>query len=499
MRNSVLIAALVATTLLAGCGGGGDTNANGNGSAGSQSANAIPTTSIGGVVTDRNGAPIADVTITAFLTNENNSRLTTTDASGAYSFTGLSASYPYGNYEVRAEKTSYAFYATVGSTSSSVIKSDYNALYRMVIAVPSHIASHPTDANFTAMRAGEKMISLPRTGQTVNYTSGDDGSALKGVAWPTNRFTDNNDGTISDGLTGLVWLKDAGCFATSHWDEALTAAAQLANGTCGLTDVSTAGQWRMPNAGELESLVDVSRSNPAVAASHPFVNIGTTYWSSTTYRGVTTNAWVIRFTDGRYINDSAGNAKTVGFNGLWAVKSPGNGGAVKLPATGQFKVYAAGDDASILAGVRLTSPRFIDNGNGTVSDTVTGLTWMKKADCIRLSWSDAIAAVNSLASGQCGLSDGSTAGQWRMPNRAELLSLVDRAETNQAQRFNSVFFKTDGSVDQPVIFNNYIEFEFYWTSTSDAADTSLAWTVFSCDFGVYDIAKTNIGYTLAVR
>ena len=32
-----------------------------------------------------------------------------------------------------------------------------------------------------------------------------------------------------------------------------------------------------------------------------------------------------------------------------------------------------------------------------------------------------------------------------------------------------------------------------------AADSSRAWTVYSCDFGVYDIAKVSTGFTLAVR
>ncbi len=41
--------------------------------------------------------------------------------------------------------------------------------------------------------------------------------------------------------------------------------------------------------------------------------------------------------------------------------------------------------------------------------------------------------------------------------------------------------------------------EYYWTSTTNASDTTEAWTVFSCDFGVYNTPKSNTGYTLAVR
>ena len=94
-------------------------------------------------------------------------------------------------------------------------------------------------------------------------------------------------------------MKNAGCFAPSNWSAALTFANQLASGSCGLTDGSTAGQWRMPNVNELESLVDISRSNPALSAGNPFTNVANSYWSSSSYQAsLGTSAMVIRFTDG---------------------------------------------------------------------------------------------------------------------------------------------------------------------------------------------------------
>lgn len=361
------------------------------------------------------------------------------------------------------------------------------------------------------------MASLPRTGQTTSYASGDDFSALKGVSWPVTRYTDNSDGTVTDHLTGLVWLKNAGCKSPTDWSTALNQANNLASGQCGLTDGSTAGQWRMPNANELESLVDVSQANPAVSAASPFININLTnaYWSSTTYTAGTANAMAIRFTDGRWINGAPGdgafnNSKTTSTNSLWAVKS-GSTGAIQLLATGAFysgsgggtgATYGIGDDPSLQLGAPLTSPRFIDNGDGTLYDTVTGLRWMKKADCINSqSWSSALATINNLASGQCGLTDGSTAGQWRMPNRSEMLSLSDRAPTfPQANYFDGIPGPDGITVINPVILNKFKVSVFYWTSTTDAADTTQAWTIYSCDFGVYNIVKTDTKqYALAVR
>ena len=86
-----------------------------------------------------------------------------------------------------------------------------------------------------------------------------------------------------------------------------------------------------------------------------------------------------------------------------------------------------------------------------------------------------------------------------MPNRNEMQSLSDRMESNHADFFDQTYMNRDNTVYRPAIFTNFMVGQFYWTSTTDAANTSEAWTVFSCDFGVYDILKANTGYTLAVR
>ena len=68
-----------------------------------------------------------------------------------------------------------------------------------------------------------------------------------------------------------------------------------------------------------------------------------------------------------------------------------------------------------------TGDRFKDNGDGTVTDTRTGLIWLKNANlCDIKPWDDAVAYCSSLASGQAGLTDGSKAGQWRLPSIQEL-------------------------------------------------------------------------------
>jgi hypothetical protein len=73
--------------------------------------------------------------------------------------------------------------------------------------------------------------------------------------------------------------------------------------------------------------------------------------------------------------------------------------------------------------------RYVDCGNGTVTDTVTGLIWLKNADCFPtiVGYSAANQAATALADGQCGLTDGSSARDWRLPTRAEWEATIARA------------------------------------------------------------------------
>jgi len=160
---------------------------------------------------------------------------------------------------------------------------------------------------------------LPRTGQKTCYDakgvvipcagSGQDGAWQAGVAWPSPRFTDNGDGTVSDNMTGLIWLKDANCTWTAggiardggllNWPSALAWSNNLANGICGLSDNSVAGDWRLPNINELRSLVDYSRHDPALPGGHPFLNVQSNwYWSSTTNPVYTGGAFNVGFSRG---------------------------------------------------------------------------------------------------------------------------------------------------------------------------------------------------------
>jgi hypothetical protein len=113
-----------------------------------------------------------------------------------------------------------------------------------------------------------------------------------GVTWPDTRFTDKVDGTVKDNLTGLVWSKNANLSGgTLTWQQALDYVAGMNAGThpnFGYTD------WRLPNVNELKSLIDNSRYYPALPQGHPFTNVQSVYyWSSTTSAGYPGSAWLV--------------------------------------------------------------------------------------------------------------------------------------------------------------------------------------------------------------
>jgi len=152
---------------------------------------------------------------------------------------------------------------------------------------------------------------------------------MPGVSLPaTKRFLDNGDGAVKDNLTGLIWLKNANCFDTLggvaktgplRWAEALTWSNNLASGSCGLTDGSTAGMWRLPNRKELLSLVDRSHYNPPLPTGHPFTSVQSGgYWSGSSYSGKSAGAWYVSMDDGYvyYVSKSSSDGGYV-----WPVRA----------------------------------------------------------------------------------------------------------------------------------------------------------------------------------
>lgn len=125
-----------------------------------------------------------------------------------------------------------------------------------------------------------------------------------------------------------------------------------------------------------------------------------------------------------------------------------------IPKTGQTIKDRTGDDGDLRKGYPRTLPRFVDNGDGTITDNATGLMWVQDPYQIggvwaaagnptSMTWNNAID--NCLALNYAGHTD------WRLPNRIELISIVDLGRYSPA--IDTTFFVGARS-------------SWYWTSTA---------------------------------
>lgn len=174
-----------------------------------------------------------------------------------------------------------------------------------------------------------------------------------------------------------------------------------------------------------------------------------------------------RFPDGTVQATAAvpGSApvEDTGQQGCW------DAGGSTIPCSG------TGQDGELQAGVDWPAPRFTDNGDGTVTDNLTNLVWLQHANCGGTkTWEQALSDASALANGQCGLTDGSVATDWRLSNVKELLSLLDYGETGPALPSGHPFTAVVSA--------------HYWSSTTNVADLSKAWAV---DLGFGDVTRNG--------
>lgn len=273
-----------------------------------------------------------------------------------------------------------------------------------------------------------------------------------------------------DAVTGLLWEgktgANTGTAFTFAQAQAYVATVNALNGGAGLCGFNN---WRLPTTEELASLVDAGIATaPTLDTTWlPNTQAGR-YWTGTTYAdGTNANAWFVDFLTGSVSLENKANTYFV------RLVTPGGNAARPTTAT-------CTDTA-----------RFADHGDGTVSDTLSGLMWKKCPEGLTgaacaggvaaaLTWDTAVArpaAVNADAAGAgLGYSD------WRLPTRAELASLAQREACTVNVNTPSIVaasFPATGIVD-------------YWSATPYAFNGSLAWRVNFADGEVSPAAKTGL-------
>jgi len=257
------------------------------------------------------------------------------------------------------------------------------------------------------------------------------------------------DSTPEDGDSGFCSLTDTEAFLTR---------LNEGSGFAGHTD------WRLPTIKELKTLVDRTRVNPAISTAYfPEMLSGalpfSTWWSSTAQEPGTPLdtfdpgfAWSVDFAEG---SDAP------------------------QPKNSEYHVRA------VRGGLIRPEDRFVDNLDGTVTDTVTCLQWQQAtADFTGegipdpMDWQNALAYAENL--NLAGYED------WRLPNFNELSSIVDYSRKEPA--INPSAFP--GTQLYP-----------YWSSTTSVSlMTYYAWALdFTLGTSIDIYTKDNSLYVRAVR
>jgi hypothetical protein len=139
--------------------------------------------------------------------------------------------------------------------------------------------------------------------------------------------------------------------------------------------------------------------------------------------------------------------------------------------------------------------RYKDNRDGTVTDNSTGLIWLTNANCFaQKNWEAANRLVQQLKSGDCGLSDASQAGDWRLPTKSEWQVMMNKTY------FNPVLSNTVGT-DKWVEGQPFsgLKSDNYWSASLFALNTESALVVNLSHALVYVNNKNDTYYVWPVR
>jgi hypothetical protein len=293
-----------------------------------------------------------------------------------------------------------------------------------------------------AQPVSKTMKRLPDTGQINSYTTtfGEDSDYQ--IFPPA--FILHGNGTVTDTVTGLMWQKTDG-------GEMTIESAIL---YCDSLSLAGYSDWRLPNAHEAFSILNLQKANPAIDVT-VFTNTGAEYW----------------WTSDRQAND---NTK------IWCTNA--GGGIGNHPKT--ETISAGGPNSTKKFHVRavrdapppvFTESHFTDNGNGTITDNLTVLMWPKVPDANTYTWEQALGSCENFSF--AGFDD------WRLPNIRELQSLTDETRINPS--VNPLFSIAGG--------------QKFWSSTSLPNQNTKAW-FWQTQFGIttYDL-KTMANKILPVR
>ena len=262
-------------------------------------------------------------------------------------------------------------------------------------------------------------------------------------------YTDNGDGTVTDDVTGLMWQQDPG--DKQYWSDAVAGAASFSLG--GHSD------WRVPTVKELYSLILFSGRDPSgetgddTSGLVPFIDDG---FFGFEYGDPSTGDRII---DSQWVSSSVYGSTVMGGNECFFGLNFADG-RIKCYPTSNFKAYFA---VYVRGNADYGVNDFDDNGDGTVTDAATGLTWQQDDHGSGVVWETALSVCEELELG--GQDD------WRLPNAKELQSIVDYDRSPDVTGSAAI----DPVFDTTAITNEagVADYAWYWTSATHVSSNGM--------------------------
>ncbi len=260
------------------------------------------------------------------------------------------------------------------------------------------------------------------------------------------KYRNNKNGTVSDLNTGLMWTQDPG--KKMSYADAVENAAKCRVG--GHRD------WRLPTIKELYSLIDFSGLDidpNGSGGSRPFIDNN---YFKFTYGDASKGERPI---DSQFATSTIYKGKAMGANTTMFGVNFADGRIKGYPATSRRKtklyyvLYVRGNK-------NYGKNKFVDNGNGTITDKATGLTWMQFDSKVGMPWEDALKYAENLK--LAGKSD------WRLPNIKELQSIVDYNRSPSAT--NSAALHPIFSISKIKGEDGKKAYPYFWSSTTHARE-----------------------------
>lgn len=300
-------------------------------------------------------------------------------------------------------------------------------------------------------------------------------------------YTVSGDGlTVLDNVTGLTWTKspDWDGSGTIDADDKFSYAAALAYvDTLNAANYGGYSDWRVPSTKELYSLIDYRGTDPATDATDtsglvPFIDdevFDFAYGDTSAGERVIDSQWAVSTL---YVGKVMNNQVAV--FGVNFADGRIKGYGIGTTAQGTNKTfYARFCRGNSAYGVN----DFTNNGDGTITDSATGLMWMQADSGAEMNWEDALAyAQTKNGESYLGYSD------WRLPNAKELQSLVDYTrspDTTSSAAIDPLFSCT--AITDLAGQTNY---PWYWSSTTflrhDGSATFAVYVAFGEGLGSMD-------------